>query len=65
MSDINDLMHTDPLLLTREDRTEIIKYLREQRHRYTLGDTKAGTMKPKAEPKALKGLGDLGIEVKI
>jgi hypothetical protein len=65
MSDIAELFSRDPLNLTKENIDEIIKYYREKRALFNLGDKTAGnTKKMKAEPKIkasaeelLKGLG--------
>lgn len=56
MSVIADLFAKDPLLLTKEDRTEIIAFYRENRDKYVAGQKQE--KQPKA-PKATKGAGDL------
>lgn len=62
MSDMAALFEKDPLSLTTTDIDEVIKFNREKRHLYNLGDTKAGTVKnktPAALAKHAAGLGDL------
>jgi len=57
VSEIGDLFAKDPLLLTKEDRTEIIGFYRANRDKYLSGGKQE--KQPKA-PKATKGAGDLG-----
>lgn len=47
MTDIAELMRRDPLLLTRDDLTEIVNEMRKSRHQFNAGNAKAGSMKPK------------------
>ena len=65
--DLNELMMRDPLDLTDDNIDSIIGAMRDRRTRFNLGDTKAGSAKPKAPPKALKGLDSdvLDLEVKL
>jgi hypothetical protein len=42
-NEIAELMNRDPLKHTEQDLDGIISYLRKQRHRFTLGNAKAGT----------------------
>jgi hypothetical protein len=56
MSVIADLFAKDPLLLTKEDRTEIIAFYRENRDKYVA--VAKQEKQPKAH-KATKGAGDL------
>ena len=53
-------MSTDPLKLTRDDLTLIIKEMREKRAQFNLGNLKAGSMKPKTGKAALVDKLDLG-----
>jgi len=61
MSELSDIMALDPLDLTDPNVDLVIEDMRGKRHRFNLGDTKAGVVKPKAAPKALAGVeaGDL------
>jgi len=65
--DLNELMEKDPLFLTRENRFDLIKGFRAMRKKFNLGDTKAGSMKKPAKPKALADVDintkDLGIDL--
>lgn len=65
--DLNELMNRDPLGLSDTDIDAIVAGMRERRHRFNLGDQKAGSAKPRATPKALKGLDDevLDLEIKL
>lgn len=65
--DLNELMMRDPLALTNDEIDQIIEAMRERRHRFNQGDMKAGSAKPKAPPKALKGLDNdlLDMEIKL
>ncbi len=49
MTDVNELMRRDPLLLTKDDISQIVKVMREQRGKITMGNLKAGSTKPKTE----------------
>lgn len=68
MSDIAAIFARDPLELTREDRAEIIKYYREKRAQFNLGDKTAGSTKkmkaetPKVKTSASELLGLLGLD---
>ena len=64
-ADINRIFAEDPLSLTDEDIAKTIKAYRDMRYKFNLGDTKAGSIKPKAVPKALKGIGDDLLSTKI
>ena len=55
-TDINELMHRDPLEHSDKDIESIIEYYRGARYRFNQGDMKAGSTKPKAKPKALQGV---------
>ncbi len=48
MSEIAELFARDPLELTKDDITLIVKKLREQRAQFNLGNKVAGKAKPKA-----------------
>lgn len=63
MSDISELFAKDPLSLTREDRTSIITYYRENRQRFITGQKVLKAEKaPKAKAAAIDiDLGDLDI----
>lgn len=51
MSDIAELFARDPLSLSKQDIGEIVKYYREKRAQFNLGDKTAGsTKKMKSEP---------------
>lgn len=52
MSDLAALFDKDPLQLTAEDKTEIIRAYREAQHKFNLGLTSAGATKKIKEPKA-------------
>ncbi len=56
---LSELMNTDPLLLTADNRRAIITAYRDLRHRYNQGDMQAGSIKAKAKPKALRNADDL------
>lgn len=62
MSEINELMDRDPLSLTEENIRTIISAYRDMRYKFNLGDTKAGSIKPRAKPAALKGMDDDSLE---
>jgi hypothetical protein len=62
MSDINRLFELDPLMLTRDDIRTVITAYRDMRYKFNLGDTKAGSIKPRAKPAALKGIDDDSLE---
>lgn len=49
MSDIQELMARDPLELTKDDVTEIVKQLRTMRAGFDKGNLKSGSAKPKTE----------------
>ena len=51
MSDIATLFATDPLSLTKDNIGEIVKYYRERRAQFNLGDKTAGATKKMAGPK--------------
>lgn len=52
MSDIQELFARDPLSLSTQDLDAIIDHLRKARASFNLGLKDAGSLKPKAEPKA-------------
>lgn len=59
MTDISELFARDPLKLTRDDITEIIKRMRDARAQFNLGNVKAGSTKPLTEKqKATKSLAE-------
>lgn len=62
MSDINLLFERDPLQHTKDDIRAIIIAYRDMRYKFNLGDTKAGSIKPRAKPAALKGMDDESLE---
>jgi len=49
MSDLQELFSRDPLSLTKDDITEIVKQYRAMRHSFSAGNIKAGSAKPKTE----------------
>lgn len=58
MSDIAQLFATDPLKLTRDDISSIIKEFRAKRSAFNVGNMKAGSTKPLTEKqKAIEALG--------
>ena len=64
MSELNDLFEEDPLELVKDQSKlrAVIAAMRDMRYKFNLGDTRAGSMKPKAKPKALKNMDDSSIE---
>lgn len=52
MSDIQELFARDPLSLSKQDLDAIIDHLRKARASFNLGLKDAGSLKPKAKPKA-------------
>lgn len=58
MSDLSELMGTDPLRLTREDRAQIIAKMREDRGRYLAG---AKAEKAPAAPRQKVAKGTLNL----
>lgn len=64
--DLNELFLRDPLSYSDADIDRIVAEHRDRRTRFNLGDTKAGSAKPRV-PKALQGLNDdiLNMEVKL
>lgn len=65
MSDLNELMTRDPLLLTREDIRTIIASYRDMRHKFNLGDMRAGSIKPRASKKEDEETAGLDLEIKL
>ncbi len=65
-TDLNALMQEDPLNLTDANINSIVAAMRERRHRFNQGDTRAGSAKPRVA-KALKGLDaeTLDVEIKL
>ena len=64
MTEISDLMARDPLLLSKEDRAEIIAYYRENRVKFLQGSKSAGKApKPAktAKPEGGVSLADLDL----
>lgn len=60
MSAIQELMNRDPLELTNEDVTEVVKWMREQRHLFKAQPARASSAPKKtAKEQAVSGL-DLG-----
>lgn len=49
MTDLTELFARNPLDLTRDDLTEIVKQFRAARHQFNAGNMKAGSTKPKTE----------------
>jgi len=49
LTDVAELMRRDPLLLSREDISTIVRVMRESRGRFNAGNVKAGSTKPKTE----------------
>lgn len=66
-TDLNVLMNLDPLGLSDKNIEAIVAAMRERRVRFNLGDQSAGSARPKAPPKALKGLDSdvLDMEIKL
>jgi len=66
-TDLNALMLEDPLNLTNDNIGSIITAMRDRRTRFNLGDQSAGSAKPRAAAKALKGLDSevLDLEIKL
>jgi hypothetical protein len=62
-TDMDELFSRDPLGYSKQDREEIIRYMREARERMLQGDKKAGSAKTAAKPKEVKDidLGELGL----
>ena len=52
MSDLAALFDKDPLQLTAEDKTEIVRAYREAQHMFNHGLTSAGATRKIKEPKA-------------
>lgn len=65
MSEVSELMNRDPLSLTKDDLTEIVKYFRKQRHLFknNLGTTaaKKPALTEKQAAAAKLDLGDLSL----
>lgn len=59
MNDLDRLMETDPLQLTREDARKVAEILREQRAKFMLG-LKA-PKEPKPDKKEKIDLGEIGL----
>lgn len=51
MSDLSALFDKDPLTLTAEDKTAIVRAYREAQSKFNLGATSAGATKKIKEPK--------------
>lgn len=66
MTELTEIFERDPLSLTKDDPAieAAIKGLRDMRYKFNLGDTKAGSVKPKA-PKTVPGLDLDGLELKL
>ena len=62
---LRELMERDPLELTDENIDTIIAGYRGLRAKYNLGDTKAGSPRPKTKPAALAGLDTDGLKSKL
>lgn len=59
MSDLATLFARNPLELTREDLTTIVTTFRQSRHKFSLGNAKAGSTKPKtAKQKEIESIAD-------
>lgn len=57
MTDLSELMRRDPLTLTKDDIRQIVNVMRQSRHQFSMGNTKAGSMKPQTpKQKAVSGL---------
>jgi hypothetical protein len=63
MTDLSTLFARNPLDLTREDITTIIKGFRQKRHQFTLGNATAGRTKPMTEKQ--KGIASLASKLDI
>lgn len=61
MSDLSDLMGTDPLKLTREDRKPIIQFYRDNREKFLQGQKTEKAEKKPAVPKGSLSLKDLNL----
>lgn len=65
MTDIASLFARNPLQLTRADIDTIIDKMRQSRHAFNLGNTKAGSTKPlTAKQKEVASLADK-LDIKI
>ncbi len=69
MTELSEIFERDPLSLTK-DSPEIeaaIRAFRDMRYKFNLGDTRAGSVKPKApaKTKEVKGLDISDLELKI
>ena len=61
MTEISDLMARDPLLLSKEDRAQIIAYYRENRQKFLQGNKAAGKAPKAAKPTGPLSLTDLDL----
>lgn len=61
MSDIADIFARDPLKLTRDDISAVIKEFRAKRASFNLGNVKAGTTKAPTEKQ--KAIADLAAKL--
>jgi len=62
MSDLSALFDKDPLSLTREDISAIVKRMRENQAQYELGGKPEPVAKPKRPSKTMDLLKDLGLD---
>ncbi len=53
MTELTEIFERDPLTLTKDspEIEEAIRAFRDMRYKFNLGDTKAGSVKPKASAK--------------
>jgi hypothetical protein len=65
MSDLQELFSRDPRELTKDNIDTIIAKMRESRAQFTLGNMKAGSMKPKAAPKTAAGKAAASLGLKL
>tara|TARA_R110000868_G_scaffold307378_1_gene568830 strand:+ start:3714 stop:3947 length:234 start_codon:yes stop_codon:yes gene_type:complete len=71
LTPVSELFARDPMSLSDQDLDTIINTLRSQRHKFVLGDSKAGNMKPKTpkqaaatakEKAAVEAAGDISLD---
>lgn len=62
MSDMGELFSRDPLKLTKEDRTEIIKWFRDNRAAFMTGQKVAKATAKPAKKGASAGIPGLGLD---
>ena len=61
MTDVQELFQKDPQGLTKDDLREMVRYYRDKRNQFDLGDRQAGATKrfKKAEPGVKVSLDDI------